>query len=144
MRRVFALTLLVLGACGGAAQPASPASDRAKEPDATPSAASPETGGATMTAPTNTAPTAAPSGAGATTPTAQVPKPQTELDRAESAVQASMGDCQNACRALRSMENAADGICRLDGGGADCASARQRVTDARERVRRACGACQGR
>lgn len=49
--------------------------------------------------------------------------------------------CEHACRALESLERSADRICELDGDGPRCRAARDRVADARARVRTACGAC---
>ncbi len=65
----------------------------------------------------------------------------TNLNRAQAQVEASLGDCATACRALASMESAASHICQLDTTGSDCASANQRVSAARARVQHACGGC---
>jgi hypothetical protein len=65
-----------------------------------------------------------------------------ELDRAQAQVEASLGDCTTACRALASMESAAHHLCSLDGNDSDdCNAARARVSAARDRVQRACGPC---
>ncbi|MCC6217450.1 MAG: hypothetical protein IT376_21515 [Polyangiaceae bacterium] len=67
--------------------------------------------------------------------------------RAEAALAAQLAEapgrdrCELACRALGSLERSADRICQLDGGGPRCRAARDRVADARARVRAACGAC---
>ena len=63
-----------------------------------------------------------------------------ELDRAESQVGAALSDCATACRALESMERAAEHLCALD-SGTDCRRARERLEAARERVRASCGGC---
>jgi len=63
-----------------------------------------------------------------------------ELDRAESQVSAAMSDCAQACRALESMERAAEHLCALD-GGSECGRARERLEAARQRVRASCGGC---
>jgi len=60
----------------------------------------------------------------------------TELARAAAGPR-----CDHACHALRSLERSADRICELDGDGPRCRAARDRVADARSRVRAACGAC---
>jgi MYXO-CTERM domain-containing protein len=52
----------------------------------------------------------------------------------------STSDCVSACRALASMQRAAERICALD-PGASCAEARAKVADAEKRVRAACPAC---
>jgi hypothetical protein len=49
-------------------------------------------------------------------------------------------DCTTACRALTSMERAAEHICTLS-DAADCADARGRAQRARDQVIAACGAC---
>jgi hypothetical protein len=52
--------------------------------------------------------------------------------------------CKLACRALGSMSRAAGRLCDLAGEREDrCVTARQRVSEARTRVTRACPACQG-
>jgi hypothetical protein len=63
-----------------------------------------------------------------------------EMDRAEGQLQAAQGDCATACRALASMERAAEHICAVD-GGPECSRARRRVEDARARVQTTCGGC---
>ena len=63
-----------------------------------------------------------------------------ELDRAESQVGAATSDCAAACRALESMERAAEHLCALD-AGSECGRARERLEAARQRVRASCGGC---
>jgi hypothetical protein len=63
-----------------------------------------------------------------------------ELDRAESQVGAALSDCATACRALESMERAAEHLCALD-SGSECGRARERLEAARQRVRASCGGC---
>jgi hypothetical protein len=66
------------------------------------------------------------------------------MDRAQSAVEAAAGDCSAACRALASMERAADHLCDLAGDPEDqrrCDDARRRVIAAREHIKSACGTC---
>jgi hypothetical protein len=61
-------------------------------------------------------------------------------DRAAEATAAS--PCDVACRALDSMERAADHLCALAGSADDrCSGARARVESAEARVRAACPAC---
>jgi MYXO-CTERM domain-containing protein len=52
----------------------------------------------------------------------------------------STSDCLAACKALASMQRAADRLCELD-TGTTCAEARAKVDDARRRVRAACPMC---
>jgi hypothetical protein len=62
---------------------------------------------------------------------------QRELDVAGS-------DCQNACRALGSMDRAAGRLCKLSQGGDEpqrCDDAMRRVYSARDRVKTTCGTC---
>ncbi len=73
-------------------------------------------------------------------PTPEIAGARGELDRAERQLSSSLGDCAAACRALASMERAADHLCALD-AGAECSRARERVEAARERVRTSCGGC---
>jgi len=62
-----------------------------------------------------------------------------DFERAEQQLNASIGDCATACRALASMESAASHLCELDAG--ECSAAQQRLAAARDRVERACGKC---
>ncbi len=65
---------------------------------------------------------------------------------AEAALLASGASCLDACRALRSMQRAAAGLCEMASSQAEhrrCEAAQDRYRAARERVRGACGQCQG-
>lgn len=65
---------------------------------------------------------------------------------AESALMASASTCVDACRALRSMQRAARGLCDLAESRADrqrCEAAEARYRAARQRVRSACERCDG-
>ena len=120
-------------ACGGAApEPASaPASEEAPR--------SPGTAGVQVQGGPQSV--EAPATAGTTHgPAPEIAGPRGELDRAERQVAASQGDCAAACRALASMERAADHLCAL-AAGTECSSARERVDAARQRVQSTCGAC---
>ena len=119
-------SVAALAACGGSAEPAASPSSAAP-PSAAPSEATVEGGGADGNA----------SHAGA--PSIAVARG--DLDRAEREVEAAQSDCATACRALASMERAAEHLCALDAGD-ECARAKQRVEAARERVRASCGGCQ--
>lgn len=90
--------------------------------------------------------------------------PAAELDEAERELDAALGSsgfaqpptspgpaptpmgsdadaCTTACRALSSMERAAEHLCELSEGDERCAGAQQRVARARERVTAQCPAC---
>jgi hypothetical protein len=89
----------------------------------------------------------APTGSGSAAPESDATQPTTvgaargELDRAEAQVSATQGDCAAACRALASMQRAAEHLCSVD-NGAECARARERVDAARARVEASCGECE--
>jgi hypothetical protein len=117
MRRVRWAFCVVACACGGAEAPAtSPATSGT--PNAPPQASSQST----------------------TPQSPEVAGARGDLDRAEGQLSAAQGDCAAACRALASMERAAEHICALDSGG-ECGRARERVDTARERIRATCGTC---
>ena len=119
-----ALFLLAVVACGGSYEAA---------PSQSPSSTSPSS-------------TVAPEAAGASVHNAAQPPPpgiasaRAEIDRDEQRIAAARSDCDEACRALASMERAADHLCALD-SGAECTRVRERVEAARERVRSSCGEC---
>jgi hypothetical protein len=121
MKRV--LLFLVLAACGGSAAPAT-------APESTGGADGEHT---EMTAPQSNHAQPPPHDT-------RVSAARNELDSAESRVNAAMSDCATACRALESMERAAEHLCALD-GGTECGRARQRLEAARDRVRASCGGC---
>jgi hypothetical protein len=68
------------------------------------------------------------------------------LEREETRLSDALGDCARACRALDSMQRSARHICQLEPppGRGRCEDAKDRVQQARRRVHRACGECQGR
>ena len=97
------------------------------------------------TSPSGTSPAVPEGGAAHTSNTAEPPPPgiasaRAEIDRDEQRIAAARSDCEEACRALASMERAADHLCALD-SGAECTRVRERVEAARERVRTSCGEC---
>lgn len=62
-----------------------------------------------------------------------------DLLQANQALEAAVGDCQLACRALGAMERAAARLCELDPGDqGPCEEARLRLKAARERVMQRC------
>ena len=68
---------------------------------------------------------------------------RSDLARAAKDIEAAMGDCAAACRALASMERATSHLCALspaDERGA-CDDAKAQVWSARARIRAACGSC---
>jgi hypothetical protein len=129
------LGLVVLaGACGGAA--AEPANAPSNE-------AAPSGGGATgpaVQSDVHGTQVPVPATAGTTPAAPEIAGARGELDRAERQVGTSLGDCAAACRALASMERAADHLCALE-TGSECSSARERVDAARQKVQASCGAC---
>ncbi len=86
-----------------------------------------------------------PSSAGPPPAPAEAPaQPNTEADEQASSPapeEESLTGCDAACRALSSMQRAADGICELAGeSDARCTSARQRVGDAKALIEKSgCG-----
>ena len=150
---VLACGTAALVACGAAsappaASPAAPASDETPRAEREESADREALGPAKhAVAPSTTsasAPSSTPASATATGAPAKPMDPTSTPDLAseERRVEASLGDCVAACRALASMASAATHLCGLDGGDA-CAHARRRVEAARQRVTRACGTCPG-
>jgi hypothetical protein len=124
MKRAVAVVALLAG-CGGSAAPSmAPANTDGDHTSATPEDAHPSV------QQNQTRQPSAPEIAGA----------RSDLDRAESQVSAATGDCATACRALASMERAAQHLCALD-SGRECDRARERLAAARERVRSSCGGC---
>jgi len=121
---VLGLVVVGSGACGGAAAPAAP------------SEAAPSGGGEYHHE--VAAPSAGTAGQAPVAP--EIAGARGEMDRAERQLSSSLGDCAAACRALASMERAADHLCALE-SGPECSHARERVEAARERVRSTCGGC---
>ena len=71
---------------------------------------------------------------------------QVTFDQSAQAFSASSNDCLSLCKALGSMQRAADHLCELtkDGGDDDkkrCTDARSRLSDAKGRVDKTCGGC---
>lgn len=69
-----------------------------------------------------------------------------DLDASQRELDVAAGDCHNACRALGSMDRAAGHLCALVQGDDDarrCDDAKTRVYTARDRVKNACGGCEG-
>ena len=144
--RFRSLGLVLLGA---ACVPGCAAARSARAPSATPPP--PEAAASSAPVRPNLAPSA---GAGAPpTATAAEPMPVDDLRHAQSgfdesarAFAAAGSDCAQMCRALASMQRAAEHLCELtkDGGDLDrkrCTEARDHVGNARDRVQSSCGAC---
>ena len=76
---------------------------------------------------------------------ADLPSALRVLDDEAKALSGVMPLCATACRSLGSMERAARVVCELtrEGEPARCDQARQKLREARERVRKGCGACEG-
>ena len=66
-----------------------------------------------------------------------------QFDAASDALE-NAGDCSTMCRALASMRQAADGICRMSGEGSEaCRRARRKASDAARNVAAAGCDCDG-
>lgn len=134
-----------LAACGGAPEERPAAAPETMSPaDQTASpagagAGAPSSATAPEAAPAPGVPPSSTSGGYARPPDARAGA-RMELQQAETQLSASLGDCATACRALASMERAAEHLCRLDSGD-ECSDARARVTAARSRVQTSCGGC---
>ena len=146
---LFALPVCVLAGCGGGSVPAS-------APEAPPPAQSypqQQPGyGTPSNAPTSgeeyaqPPPAATPPPSDALGPSDQGAQPSVErasleLDRAAAELSAAGSDCPRACKALASMNRASERICALEpdeSPGGRCKRAKERVTEATERVRRSC------
>jgi hypothetical protein len=155
MRHVVPMPMflaLIISGCGGAAKydqaPQTPAAEPPGQPSGASGAATPPSG---QPPPPPPAPVASPTDASAATtdkerPKAALGRARNELDVAERELQASAGDCANACRALGSMERATGRLCDLASSTEDrqrCEDAKTKVLAARDRVRSTCGACPG-
>lgn len=88
--------------------------------------------------------------------------PEAALDRAEREVEAALGNgfamapgqeepqgqgtpgdvCATACRALSSMQNAAEHLCEISDDEGRCSDAKDRVARAEDRVRARCPGCE--
>ena len=150
-RHVVCGLALALSMCGGYAEkpPAapSPANESPGAPPPPAMAAPPPAAPApySQPAPAEEPASRAESAASAPPPReAQRAAAREEVDRSERSLQASLGDCTLACRALDSMDRAVTHLCALVDAPSDqrrCDDARQRLAVARRRVRDACGAC---
>jgi hypothetical protein len=150
-RALIAFSATVLASCGGGMPASAPESAPSKESETPPQAYPPQqqpgygapapTGGGDFAQPPPAPP--APPGQGPATEGAQpsVEQASLELDRAATELSAAGSDCARACKALRSMNRASERICALDpdeSAAGRCRRARERVTEAAERVRRSC------
>ena len=75
-----------------------------------------------------------------------IPHAKVAFDQSEATFAAAGTDCAQMCKALSSMQRAADHLCDLTKDGADldkqkCSDARARVTSAKDRVAKVCGGC---
>ena len=142
--------LLLLTSCGGGTPAAAPAGAPPQEgaPPAQAYPAEEQPGYGAQPAPGSgdfAQPPAAPPppGQGPDTEGAQpsVEQASLEFDRAAAELSAAGTDCPRACKALGSMNRASERICALDpdqSAAGRCRRAKDRVTEASERVRRSC------
>ncbi len=91
-------------------------------------------------APSNAAPESSQSTSTTTPQTPEVAAARNDFDNAERQLATAQGDCATACRALASMERAAEHICGMATNN-ECERARERVQAARDRIRSTCGSC---
>jgi len=126
---VIGIVLCFLVACGGAASPGEATTPASTGGGGTSGTSAPD-------APQNAVQNTNPSD----TRSMRMNAARSDLDRAESQVSAAMSDCATACRALESMERAAEHLCALE-AGSECGRARERLEAARQRVRASCGGC---
>src|SRR5688572_6869950 len=91
------------------------------------------------------APPASPQGGFAPPPPSRgVAQAQSDVESAQRELDVAAGDCKNACRALRSMDNAAGRLCGLAQSSDEsrrCDDAKKKVYTARDRVKSTCGKC---
>lgn len=67
-----------------------------------------------------------------------------ELERAQRELEIAAGNCENACRALGSMDRATGKLCTLARSTYEldrCGDAKTKLQNARDRVKRTCGSC---
>lgn len=85
-------------------------------------------------------------GGGATSRTMAFSSALDEVDTSQRQLDVAAGDCNNACRALGSMDRACGRLCGLAQGSDEsrrCEDAKKKVYSARDRVKQTCGACPG-
>lgn len=82
----------------------------------------------------------APPGATTETPPATIGAARSELGAREHDVEMAGSDCEKACKALASLERAANHLCMLSEPD-ECADARARVDRARRAITAQCGGC---
>jgi hypothetical protein len=138
MKRIAAASLLLLAGCAVAPKAASPATEPQEAAAGAPAQAAPST--AAPPAPTE-APADVTKSATAPGASAASADSSSELDRAQRELDVAGGDCQNACRALGSMDRAAGRLCKLAQASDPCGAAKDKVVKARDKVKRTCGSC---
>jgi hypothetical protein len=151
----IAVLVTLIAACGGSAPPAA-----APSGGPPPSSASKADYDAPAREPPAGAAESAPAPATISLPPAPPPPPpvateqpsvsaarrasRDELSQAVRDLEASLGDCASACRALGSMERATGHLCDMASDHDDrrtCEDAKTKVLGARDRIRATCGSC---
>ncbi|MEO8801397.1 MAG: hypothetical protein ABI551_26135 [Polyangiaceae bacterium] len=136
----------MLVACGGAERPAAtPAADSSGAQQESVQSSPAEPSPAEM----SDSPQAAPASAGASNDTSKKREAvlrgtRGDLQKALRELDASLGDCTNACRALVSLEHAAFHLCEMASDAGDqssCSDAKGRVIHARSQIKASCGTC---
>lgn len=127
------------GAAGHSSQYATPPGQPAPPPPS-------ENTATTPAAPSAEAPKAEPQGQ-ATSPSGRafaLSKASNDIEAAQRELDVAGSSCQTACRALGSMDRAAGHLCQLtreDNTHDRCDDAKQRLYNARDKVRGSCGTC---
>jgi hypothetical protein len=94
--------------------------------------------GGAMEANKSTSPASAPSGASEFP--ASVGAAREEVNKDERDIEIASSDCQAACKALASLERAADRLCMV-AEPQECSDARVRVDRAKRAINEKCGGC---
>ena len=150
LHRIAATSLFAffLAACGGAAP--EPAKSPASAPEMAPSAGGAPSSDLSQPAPVESTPPsqpAPPSTAGTSASGSreiELRNARRDLQSATRDLDASLGDCSNACRALVSLERATAHLCELADSSSDrtsCDDAKARVIRARAQIKASCGTC---
>lgn len=144
------LLLLVLAGCamGKSAPPQPPAASPAEAPGQQGYPAAPQQEASPVESPSTRAPDAdtAPSKSSTNGPATSgaLAGASGEVDRAQREIEIAAGNCENACRALGSMDRATGKLCTLARSTHEldrCGDAKTRLQNARDRVKRTCVRC---
>jgi hypothetical protein len=139
--RSIAIALLLGVGCGGASKSGGASSPPAPSPS---TSATPTDDASSKVIESDSADEAKPGAEGAML---TAPAAQRAFDTASAAIEAAGGSCETMCKALASMQRAADRLCEIAasdvGESKRCEDARARVESARKKVTTQCGGCGG-